>query len=49
MAWDNGGTGFDFADSTSTLTKNLAVDNATAVDLGANSTGSGNSWDIGGS
>jgi len=46
-AYRNGGTGFDFADSTSTLTKNLSVRNATAVSLGS-STGSGNSWNLGG-
>lgn len=49
-AWDNGGEGFDFADSTSTLTGNLAVANATApANLGDGSTGTGNSWDLGGS
>jgi hypothetical protein len=46
-AWRNGGTGFDLADSQSTLTKNLAVSNAVNVSLGA-STGTGNSWDLGG-
>lgn len=46
-AWDNGRTGFDLADSTSTLTGNLAVDNETPVAIGAGS-GSGNSWDLGG-
>jgi hypothetical protein len=46
-AYHNGGTGFDFADSHSTLTKNLAVGNKTAVSLGS-STASGNSWNIGG-
>jgi hypothetical protein len=46
-AYRNGGTGFDFADSTSTLTKNLSVRNATAVSLGS-STASGNSWNLGG-
>jgi hypothetical protein len=44
-AWKNGKTGFDFDSSTSRLTANLAVNNATAVALGS-STGSGNSWDI---
>jgi hypothetical protein len=47
-AWDNGGTGFDFADSDGTLTHNLAVGNHTAVSLGSGSTGSANSWDLGG-
>jgi parallel beta-helix repeat protein len=46
-AYRNAETGFDVADSRSTLTKNLAVSNGTAVSLGS-STGSGNSWDIGG-
>jgi hypothetical protein len=46
-AYRNGGTGFDFAASTSTLTSNLAVGNARPTSLGA-STGSGNSWNIGG-
>jgi hypothetical protein len=47
-AWDNGGTGFDFADSTSTLTRNLAVGNGTAASLGSGSTGTANSWNLGG-
>ncbi len=46
-AWRNGGTGFDFADSHSQLTRNLAVANRTQVSLGSSS-GSGNSWDLGG-
>ncbi|MFK3983134.1 right-handed parallel beta-helix repeat-containing protein [Micromonospora sp. NPDC050397] len=46
-AWRNGGTGFDVADSLSTLTGNLAVGNGQAVSLGG-STGTGNSWDLGG-
>jgi hypothetical protein len=46
-AWRNTGTGFDFEDSTSHLTRNLAVGNGTEVRLGS-STGSGNSWDLGG-
>jgi hypothetical protein len=46
-AYHNGGTGFDFSRSTSTLTKNLSVSNAVAVSLGS-STGSGNSWNLGG-
>jgi len=47
-AWDNPGTGFNANRSTSTLTANLAVANGTNVSLGSTSTGSGNSWDIGG-
>jgi hypothetical protein len=47
-AYRNGGAGFDVADSASVLTRNLSVGNATAVSMGA-STGSGNSWDLGGS
>ncbi|MGN9843233.1 right-handed parallel beta-helix repeat-containing protein [Nonomuraea sp. H19] len=47
-AWRNGGTGFDYADSDSTLTKNLSAANTTQVSLGSSSSGSGNSWDIGG-
>ncbi|WP_198943075.1 right-handed parallel beta-helix repeat-containing protein [Actinophytocola xanthii] len=46
-AWRNTGTGFDTEDSTSRLTRNLAVSNGTDVRLGS-STGSGNSWDLGG-
>jgi hypothetical protein len=46
-AYRNGGTGFDFAASTSRLTSNLAVNNAKPVSLGT-STASGNSWNIGG-
>ncbi|MEU4406568.1 hypothetical protein AB0F88_18780 [Streptosporangium sp. NPDC023963] len=48
-AWRNGGTGFDFADSGSTLTGNLSAANATQVSLGSSSSGSGNSWNLGGS
>ena len=48
-AWRNGGTGFDFADADATLTRNLAVSNGTNVSLGANSSGTNNSWDLGGS
>jgi hypothetical protein len=48
-SWDNPGTGFDFDRSDSTLTNNLAVGNQTQVSLGSNSSGSNNSWDIGGS
>ncbi|QFU88428.1 right-handed parallel beta-helix repeat-containing protein [Amycolatopsis sp. YIM 10] len=47
-AWDHPGTGFDFDRSGSTLTANLAVANGTEVSLGADSGGSGNSWDLGG-
>ena len=47
-AYKNTKTGFDFdGGSTSKLTANLAVSNATAVTLGS-STASGNSWNIGG-
>jgi hypothetical protein len=48
-AWRNGGTGFDFADADGTLTRNLAVSNGTNQSLGSSSSGSGNSWDLGGS
>jgi len=47
-AWDNGGTGFDYADADGTLTRNLAVANRTNVSLGSNSSGSNNSWNLGG-
>ncbi|GAB7036747.1 MULTISPECIES: right-handed parallel beta-helix repeat-containing protein [Catenuloplanes] len=48
-AYQNAKTGFDVdGGSTSRLTANLAVGNKTAVALGS-STGSGNSWNIGGS
>lgn len=47
-AYQNAKTGFDVdGGSTSRLTANLAVGNATAVALGS-STASGNSWNIGG-
>ncbi|MGR6919543.1 right-handed parallel beta-helix repeat-containing protein [[Actinomadura] parvosata] len=46
-AWRNGGTGFDYADSVSVLTRNLSVANQTQAALGSSS-GSGNSWDLGG-
>jgi hypothetical protein len=47
-AYANAKTGFDVdGGSTSRLTANLAVNNATAVALGS-STASGNSWNIGG-
>ena len=36
-AWRNGGTGFDFADSDATLTRNLSVSNRTTDSLGSNS------------
>ncbi|GAB2909790.1 right-handed parallel beta-helix repeat-containing protein [Streptomyces heilongjiangensis] len=48
-AWDNAKTGFAFNRSSSTLTKNLAVANGTDAALGSTSTGSGNSWNLGGS
>ncbi|MFD7660482.1 right-handed parallel beta-helix repeat-containing protein [Actinosynnema sp. NPDC059797] len=44
-AWKNAKTGFTVNRSTSALTGDLAVNNATPVSLGS-STGSGNSWDI---
>ena len=47
-AYRNGGTGFDVDASSTVLTGNLAVDNAKPVALGSSSTGSGNSWDLGG-
>jgi hypothetical protein len=47
-AWDNGGTGFDFADAAGTLTRNLAVANSPNTSLGSSSH-SNNSWNIGGS
>jgi len=46
-AWDNGGTGFDFADSAGTLTRNLAVANNPNTSLGSSSN-SNNSWNLGG-
>ena len=46
-AWQNVKAGFVFNRSTSKLTKNLSVANASAVTLGS-STSSGNSWDLGG-
>ncbi|WAU83180.1 right-handed parallel beta-helix repeat-containing protein [Streptomyces sp. Qhu-G9] len=48
-AWRHPKTGFNFNRSASTLTKNLAVDNGTNASLGSTSTGSGNSWNLGGS
>ncbi|MEV7892512.1 right-handed parallel beta-helix repeat-containing protein [Streptomyces sp. NPDC002817] len=48
-AWDNLKTGFNFNRSSSTLTKNLAVANGTDVSLGSTSTGTANSWNLGGS
>ncbi|MFE3461489.1 right-handed parallel beta-helix repeat-containing protein [Nocardiopsis aegyptia] len=44
-AWANGGSGFVFDRSTSTLHRNLSVSNGAGVDLGS-SGGSGNSWDL---
>jgi hypothetical protein len=46
-AWDNGEVGFDLDSSTSAITDSLAVDNATAAQLGG-STSTRNSWDGGG-
>jgi hypothetical protein len=47
-AWDNPKTGFLFNRSSSALANNLAVANGTNVSLGSTSTGSGNSWNVGG-
>ncbi|MQM25607.1 right-handed parallel beta-helix repeat-containing protein [Glycomyces albidus] len=44
-AWANGGSGFVFDRSASTLNRNLAVANGAGADLGS-SGGTGNSWDI---
>ncbi|MDG4767672.1 right-handed parallel beta-helix repeat-containing protein [Solwaraspora sp. WMMD406] len=46
-AWNNGRNGFTVNRSSSVLTGNLAATNPTPVSLGS-STGSGNSWNIGG-
>lgn len=46
-AWANGRNGFTVNRSSSVLTGNLAASNLTPVSLGS-STGSGNSWNIGG-
>jgi hypothetical protein len=46
-AWRNGGTGFDTADSSATLTRNLSVANGTNQSLGSSSH-SNNSWNLGG-
>ncbi len=47
-AWSNGGTGFDFADTSGgNLTRNLSVANGTTVSAGS-ATQSNNSWNIGG-
>lgn len=43
----NGGTGFDLADSRSTLTANLSLLDAAAVEPGGG-TSEGNSWELGG-
>jgi hypothetical protein len=48
-AYRNGSTGFDVDTAVARLTANLAVGNSTPVALGSSSTGSGNSWDLGGS
>ncbi|MEN3310242.1 MAG: hypothetical protein V7603_6444, partial [Micromonosporaceae bacterium] len=47
-AWRNGKTGFEFSRSAAVLTKNLSVANTTQQSLGSTSTGSGNSWNTGG-
>ena len=47
-AYHNGSTGFVFDRSTSKVTKDLAVANSKPAALGSKSTGSANSWDIGG-
>ncbi|OOC54531.1 hypothetical protein NOSIN_12530 [Nocardiopsis sinuspersici] len=44
-AWANGGSGFVFDRSASTLNRNLSVADGAGVDLGS-SGGSGNSWDL---
>jgi hypothetical protein len=46
-AWSNDGTGFDAADSSGTLTRNLSVGNGTNQSLGSASN-SNNSWNLGG-
>ena len=46
-AWSNDGTGFDSADSSGTLTRNLSVANGTNQSLGSASN-SNNSWNLGG-
>jgi hypothetical protein len=47
-SWDNGGNGFDFADTSGgNLTRNLSVANGTTVSAGS-ATQSNNSWNIGG-
>ncbi|MFI9010896.1 hypothetical protein ACIGNX_27025 [Actinosynnema sp. NPDC053489] len=47
-AWGNPKTGFRFDRSTGTLTEDLAAANGTNASLGTTSTGTGNSWDLGG-
>ncbi len=47
-AWHNVKTGFDASDAAATLTHNLSVGDGTAAVLGSAASGSGNSWDIGG-
>ena len=44
-AWRNSGAGFDVADCSCTVNRNLSVGNGTAVSPGS-SRGSGNSWNI---
>jgi len=47
-AWNNDGTGFDFADTSGgNLTRNLSVANGTTVSAGS-ATQSNNSWNLGG-
>ncbi|MFC4564025.1 right-handed parallel beta-helix repeat-containing protein [Nocardiopsis mangrovi] len=48
-AYDNADVGFQVDRSSPELAANLSVGNATPVDTGDGSTGSGNSWDISGS
>jgi hypothetical protein len=48
-AYRNASTGFDVDTAAGRLTGNLAVGNPTPVALGSRSTGSGNSWNLGGS
>lgn len=47
-AWKNGATGFVFNRSSTTLSKNLAVNNAAAASLASSTKASGNSWNVGG-
>jgi hypothetical protein len=47
-AYRNAGTGFDVDNAAAVLTANLAALNGKPVALGARSTGTNNSWDLGG-